>query len=42
MLRRFANFEHIVFYAEIKLFVLCGMLLVIWMIVEQPIALAPL
>jgi hypothetical protein len=41
-MRWFTDFEHIVFYAEIKLFVLAGLLLVMWMLVEQPIQLAPL
>jgi hypothetical protein len=36
-MRWFTDFEHIVFYAEIKLFVLFGLMLVLWMLVEPPI-----
>jgi hypothetical protein len=41
-MRWFTDFEHIVFYAEIKLFVLSFLLIVMWMLVEQQIQLAHL
>jgi hypothetical protein len=38
-MRWFTDFEHIVVYAEIKLFVLSCLLVVMWMLVEQQIQL---
>jgi hypothetical protein len=36
MLRWFADFEHLMFYVEIKLFVLSVLLVMMWMQIEQP------
>jgi hypothetical protein len=41
-MRWFTDFEHIVFYAEIKLFTLSFLLIVMWILVEPQIQLAPL
>ncbi len=41
-MRWFTDFEHIVFYAEIKLFVLSSLLLILWMMVEPQIQLSSL